>query len=210
MALMKASTRTERGSRQVRRLREKGLVPAIVYGHGEPPVSVTLSTHDLELALHHGERLLEVDIDGAKQNVLVKEVQWDTFGQAILHADLCRVSLDELVQVTVPVVLRGTPVGLADGGVIQQSLSDLEIECAVARIPEEIRIMVTALKVGDSIHLRDIQLPEGARALEEPDALICSCNIVAEEALAEEGEEVAEPELIGGEEEDEEKGEAGE
>ncbi len=206
MALLRASKRTELGTRQVRRLRDKGLIPAIIYGHQETPQPVTLSEHDLELALQHGARLLEVDVDGQTQNVLVKDVQWDTMGQVALHVDLFRVSLDQRVEVTVAVVLRGTPAGEADGGVIQQVVTDVRVECPVASLPDEIRVLVNHLNVGDSLHLRDMELPEGVELLDEPDALLCSCSVVAEE-IEPEPKEVAEPEVIG--EEKEEQGPEG-
>ena len=201
MALMKASTRKELGTRPVRRLRDRGLIPGIIYGHGEPPVAVTLSEHDIESALAHGERLLEVDVDGQKQNVLIKAVQWDTFGQMVLHVDLCRVSLDERVEVTMQVHLRGTPAGAADGGVLNQAISEIHIECSVASIPEDIQVRVNHLNVGDSIHLGEIELDEGAKLLDDPEAVLCACNIIAEDVEAEGEEAPAEPELIGGEKE---------
>jgi large subunit ribosomal protein L25 len=204
MALLRASTRNEVGTRQVRRLRDQGLVPAIIYGHQQTPQAITLSEHDLEQAVTHGERLLEVDVEGQAQHVLVKAVQWDTFGKAILHADLFRVSLDERVEVTVNLVLRGTPVGLADGGVLNQNLSNVRIECPVATIPEELRVVVAAMKIGDLIHLRDVELPPGVKLMGDPEMVVCSCSMVAEEVVAPVEGEVAEPEVIGAKKEEEE------
>jgi large subunit ribosomal protein L25 len=205
MALLRASSRKEVGTRQVRRLRDHGLVPAIIYGHQQTPQAITLSEHDLEQAVTHGERLLEVDVEGQAQHVLVKDVQWDTFGKAILHADLFRVSLDERVEVTVSLVLRGTPVGLADGGVLNQSISSVRIECLVAAIPEELRVVVAAMKIGDLIHLRDVELPAGVKLMGDPEMVVCSCSMVAEEVVPEAPEgAVAEPEVIGAKKEEEE------
>ncbi|MCD6304372.1 MAG: 50S ribosomal protein L25 [Planctomycetes bacterium] len=198
MAILRATSRSEVGTRQVRRLRDKGLTPAVIYGHKQPPQPVTLTEHDLELALQHGERLLEIDVDGQTQNVLVKDVQWDTFGQEVLHVDLCRVSLDERVEVTIPVVLRGTPAGEAEGGVVRQTVTDVQVECPVTNMPEELRVMVTDLQIGQSLHLRDIPLPEGVRLLDDGDTVLCTCSTVTEEAVEEEAPaEVAEPEIIG-------------
>jgi len=206
MAQIKATTRKETGSRQVKKLRAKGLTPAILYGRGERPVQVTISEHDLELALQHGERLLEVDVDGAIQNALVKDVQYDTFGHFVQHVDLLRVSLTDRVEVDVRVVLRGTPKGLAVGGVLNQIAGDIKIECPVAAIPEEIRVMVTELGLDESLHLRDIQLPEGVVLLDDPDAVLCQCTEVAEEVVAPvEVEAEAEPEVIGAKTEEEEE-----
>ena len=208
MAQIKATTRKETGSRQVKKLRAKGLTPAIIYGRGEQPAQVTISERDLELALHHGERLLEVDIDGVIQNALVKDVQYDTFGHFVQHVDLLRVSLTDRVEVEVRVVLRGTPKGLALGGVLNQITGDVKIECPVAAIPDEIRVMVTDLGLDESLHLRDIQLPDGVVLLGDPDAVLCQCTEVAEEVVAPvEGEEVPEPEVIGAKEEEEEAAE---
>lgn len=210
MAQMKATCRKESGSRQVKKLREKGLTPAIVYGHGEQPVPVTLSEHDLELALQHGERLLEINVDGEVQNVLVKDVQWDTFGHAVQHVDLLRVDLSERVEVEVQVILRGTPKGVSDGGVLNQITNGIRVECSVASIPDEIRVMVTELGLDESLHLSDIELPEGVNLLDDPDTVLCQCAEVAELPETEEGEEEsAEPEVIGAKPEEEEPEEDG-
>ncbi len=198
MAVLKASARTDSGSRSARRLRSKGMVPGIIYGHGEQPVSITLNRHDLDVAIHHGERLMEIDLAGQGHNVLIKDVQYDTFGNEILHVDLTRVNLDERVEVTVPVVLRGTPAGAADDGVLQQSASVVTIECVVTAIPEEIRVSVIELGVGDSLRAAALRLPEGARLLTEPDTQVCNVSVLAEEVEVEvEAEEVAQPEVIG-------------
>ncbi len=210
MAQIKATLRKETGSRQVQKLRDKGLTPGIIYGRGIDPTQVTISEHDLELALQHGERLLEVDIDGEAENVLVKAVQYDTFGHFVQHVDLLRVSLDDRVEVEVRVTLRGTPKGLALGGVLNQITSDIKVECPVSSIPDEIRIMVIELGLDETLHLRDIPLEEGVVLLDDPNAILCQCTEVAEEVEAEEGaEETAEPEVIGAKkEEDQEDAEA--
>jgi len=199
MESLKATRRDELGSRRARRLRKAGRIPGIIYGHDEDPMAVTLSRHDVDVAIHHGERLFEVDVDGAKQNVLLKEVQYDTFEHEILHVDLARVELDERVAVTVRIVLRGTPLGVSEDGVLTQSAAEANIECMVQSIPEEIVVPVTDLKVGDAMHMRDLPLPQGATLLDDEDALVCRVTVVAEEVEAEaveEGAEALEPEVI--------------
>jgi len=207
MAVLKATKREAVGTRQVRRLRESGVVPCVIYGHGQEPQSISLPEHEVELAIHHGDRLLEMDLDGAKQNVLVKEVQYDTFGQRVLHVDLARVDLDERVEVTVEIVLKGTPVGVSEeGGVLQQVASEIQIECAVRSIPEQIVARVGEMKLNDHLTMGELALPEGATLLEDADAVVAIVRMVAEEAEAEpaEGEE-AEPEIIGEKKEEEEE-----
>ena len=211
MAELKAKSRRERGTRKARAMRTEGYIPAIIYGHGQTAEAVTLNQHEMELAVHHGERLLEIDVDGKKENVLIKDVQWDTFGQDILHVDLSRVDLDELVTVTVSIDLKGVPAGAADGGVLQQSASEVKIECAVRAIPEMIRVMVNDMKIGDSLYMRDLALPEGAALGEDGGSPVCSVSLVAEEVEEPvEAETSDEPEVIGGKkEQDEEQDAAG-
>jgi len=208
-SVLKATQRTERGRRASRAMRSQGLIPAVIYGHGQPTVSVTLNEHEVELAIQHGERLLEVKTKGKRkvETVLLKDVQWDTFGQVVLHVDLTRVDLDERVNITVPIVLRGTPAGAVDGGIIQQSAAEVAIEVAAGDMPDDIRISVTALAVGDSLHMSDLELPTGATLLTDAEALICSVTVIAEEVEAEpaEGEEADQPEVIGAKPEDEEE-----
>jgi len=207
---LKATPRSELGTRKARVLRKQGLIPAVIYGHGKDCLSVTLNEHDFGRALHHGERLLEIDLEGQTENVLIKDVQYDTYGQVVLHVDLTRVRLDERVEVTVPIVLRGTPAGAADGGVLQQSTAEARIECVVTAIPEDLRLQVNDLNVADSLTMADLELPEGATLLDEPDTTICTVIVIAEEeeAPAEEEEAVAaEPEVIGEKKEEGEEAE---
>jgi len=208
MAVIKATERPELGTRKVRRLRAKGLIPAVVYGHGEQAQSITLNEHEVELAILHGERLLELDVDGKMQNVLIKDVQHDTFGHAVLHVDLTRVDLDERVEVTVPIVLKGTPIGVTDeDGMLQQTTTEVSVECPVRAIPDEIAVTVTGLRVGDTLNVSDLPLPDGAKILDDAETHVASVRVVAEEVEEEavvEGTGV-EPEVIG--EKPEEEGE---
>jgi len=205
MAVMKANKRDERGSRQARKLRAKGLIPCIIYGHGQEPLAVTLNKHDIELAVLHGERLLEVTVGKTHLNALIKDLQYDTYGQSILHVDLARVKLDERVMVTIPIILRGTPAGVEGGGVLQQTTSSVTIECAVRDIPDDITTAITEMQIGDSLYARELPLPEGADLQGDPETLICNVTVIAEEveeAPAEEVEEV-QPEVIGEKKEEE-------
>ncbi|MCD6364942.1 MAG: 50S ribosomal protein L25 [Planctomycetes bacterium] len=200
MAILNANKRRATGKREARALRKRGLVPCIIYGHGRDTVAVAINRHDLDLAVLHGQRLLEIDVEDKKENVLIKDLQWDTFGHEILHMDLTRVNLDERVTIAIPIVLRGTPVGLSQDGVLQQMNSEVNVECLVRDMPEEIRVMVTDLKVGDSILMRDLELPEGVKLLDNEDTRVCSVNVIAEEEEAEAVEEEAQgaqPEVIG-------------
>ncbi|NLW85503.1 MAG: 50S ribosomal protein L25 [Planctomycetes bacterium] len=206
MQTLKAVAREGRGSRLSRHLRQKGMVPAIIYGHKVEPRAVALGGHDLELALH-ASRLLALDVEGHTENVLIKDVQYDAFGTKLLHVDFARVNLDERVSVTVPIILRGKPTEV--GAVLTQVTNDLEIECLVTSIPDEIRIPVGEMKIGDVIKAKDVPLPQGAALLVEEDVLICTVSVVAEEAEAPAAEAgAAEPEVIGEKKEEAEEEEA--
>ena len=210
MAVLKVAKRDELGTRKVRRLRERGMIPGIIYGHGKKAQPITLSEHDVELAILHGERLLALNLDGKEQNVLIKDVQYDTFGHEVLHVDLTRVNLDERVEVTVPIVLKGTPEGVtAEDGVLAQIAPEVRIECTVQAIPEEINVMVTEMKVGDHLSMGELSLPEGAKLLGDPDAPVATVRVIVEfEAAPPEEEEPSGPEVIGEKEQPEAEGES--
>ena len=202
METLKAVARDGRGTRHTCKLRQSGFVPAIIYGHKQDPRAVAVSGHELEMAIHGAGRLFALDIDGHTENVLIKDAQYDAFGSTLLHVDFARVNLDERVEVTVPIILRGKPA--EEGAVLSQITGDLDIECQVTSIPEEIRVPVGELKIGDSIKAGDIALPQGARLLIDAEALICSVSVVTEEEQPEEAPAgTAEPEVIGEKKEEE-------
>ena len=216
MALLQISRRDKVGSRHSRRLRQQGLVPAVIYGHGEATMSVAIPRPEIERAIQHGERLLKGNLEGGEQNFLVKDVQYDHMGVVILHVDLTRVRLDEKVKVSVPIVLRGTPVGVqTEDGVLSQNLKQLEVECLVMAIPEDIRVPVAGMHVNDVLRVANLTLPEGVRALNDPETVVAAVSVVKEEvvapaaAVAAEGEvATTEPEVIGAKPEEGEEAEA--
>jgi len=198
---LEAEIREQKGSKAVRRLRDRkvGKLPAIVYGHGQEPVCISLNAHDFVEALHHGHRIFDVQLPGGRQTLLVKDLQYDHFGKQIIHADLMRVDLSERVTVTVPLELRGTAKGTHEGGIVDQMLDHLEIECGVLEIPEFIVVSIKELGLDQMIHAKDVELPAGAVLKTNPEALICLCHLPkvreAEEAAAP-VEGVQEPEVI--------------
>ena len=210
---LKAAPRTHLGTRNARKLRETGQVPAIIYGHGEAVRPISVNLHDLTVAIQHGARMLNLDLDGGGEQVLVKDVQYDYLGTKIIHADFTRVSLDEKVTLAVALHFRGTPKGVeSDGGVLTTTLNEIEVECLPTDIPEAIQVHVVGMAVGDTLTVADLTLPEGVVAVTDPGAVVASVTVVAEEEeeLVEEAAE-AQPEVIGagdeeGQEAAEEKG----
>lgn len=187
--VLKAEARSDVGSKGSKRLRRQGRLPAIVYGHKQEPQAISLNLHDFTEGLHHGHRLIDVQLGRKKETLLVKDLQYDHLGKDVIHADLVRVKLTDLVKVTVPIEQRGTAKGSHEGGMIDEHLDHLEIECKVSDIPDVIPISVKELGVGDSIHARDVQLPEGVRLITDADALVLNCHLVTKAKTTEELEE---------------------
>ena len=200
--------RSELGSRANKRLRDSGFIPGVIYGHKEAVVPVTLPKKEVVNHLNHGTHLFDLALDGRNEKVLVKEVQYDHLGMEVLHVDFARVSLDERVEVTVPLELKGEPKGEADGGVLQQIVAELELECLVTEIPDAIRHNVAEMALGDVLHIKDLQLPPGAKALQDEDLIVATVKEIAEEVPAEAAEGAAEPEVIGRKPEEGEEGAA--
>lgn len=196
---LKAEVREHAGSKSAARLRRENKIPAVVYGHKAEPVAVSLDRHDFTEAVHHGHRLLDVQIESEKQKVIIKDLQYDYLGKDIIHADLMRVSVTQRVKVSVPIELKGTAKGTHEGGIIEEQLDHLEVECMVTEIPEGFTVRVNELDIGDTIHASDIELPEGVRLITDPEALIAACHVVTAAKTAEEMEEElpAVPEVIG-------------
>jgi large subunit ribosomal protein L25 len=171
----------------------------VIYGHKEAVVPVTLPRKELVRHLSHGTHLFDLALDGKSEKVLVKEVQYDHLGHDVIHVDFARVSLDERVEVTVPIELKGEPKE-AEGAVLTQVLNELELECLVTEIPDVIRVNVSDMKIDDVLHISDLQLPPGVKLKQDPELIVVTLKEVKEEELApaavtEEG--AGEPEVIG-------------
>src|SRR3954453_3030167 len=174
-AQITAKPRNELGSRANKRLRDSGMLPGVIYGHKEAIIPITLPRKEVVSHLTHGAHLFDLAIDGKSEKVLIKEVQYDHLGLEVIHVDFARVSLDEKVEVTVPLELKGTPKGEEEGAVLQQIVAELEVECLVTDIPEVIRYNVSEMKLDDVLHLKDIPLPQGVKALQDEDLIVATC-----------------------------------
>ncbi|MBS3764382.1 MAG: 50S ribosomal protein L25 [Planctomycetes bacterium] len=210
---IQAWPREERGTRPCRRLRKRGLIPAVMYGRGEGNVLLTVQQNELEHLLKEHALILEVEWDGNSQPVQIREVQYDALGDNILHTDLGRISLSETVQVSVPVEAHGEPEGVKEGGVLELVMHEIEVECLPVNIPEEIRVEVGPLEIGDDLRIRNVAFPQGVEPVPDPNTVVVTC-VPPMEMVGEEEEELAEeilaePEVIGREEEEEEMLEEG-
>jgi large subunit ribosomal protein L25 len=195
---LQAKARPELGSRANKKLRDTGFVPGVIYGHKEAVVPVTLPKKELSYHLEHGAHVFELGLDGKNETVLVKEVQYNHLGIDVVHVDFARVSLTEKVTVTVPIELKGTHKGEAEGGILQQVMNDLEVECVVTDIPDMIRHNVSEMAMDDVLHIKELTLPPGVVPLADGDLVVATVSAVAEEEIAPAAEgESAEPEVIG-------------
>jgi len=205
--VLKAEVREQTGSNAVRKVREQGKIPAVVYGHKEEPVAISLDAHDFVEGLHHGHRLMDVQIGQKKQKAIVKALQYDHLGRNIIHADLVRVDMTESVRVTVPIELKGTAAGTHEAGIVEEHVDRLEVECRATDIPEAITVSVKELHVGGAIHAGEIELPSGVKLISPPETLLVTCHLVAAAKSTEELEDEvpAAPEVIGEEKDSEEE-----
>lgn len=189
------------GSRVSRRLRAQGRIPAIVYGHHLPPQPISLSRDDVWTMIRKSARLTQLKIGDSTEMALVKGIQWDHLGKEVIHLDFTRVSAQERVHTVVKLEIFGTAPGLNEGGMLEMLEHDLPIACPAISIPDSIRVEVGGLHLGQSIHVRDLTLPEGVEADTDPDKpllqIVSRPTAAAEEAADETEGSSDEPEVIG-------------
>lgn len=204
---LSALERTATGKRGAKRARREGFVPAVLYGRGRTPRVLSVGRKDLLSALHTAGRNALIDLriaqdgDAQAETVMIEEIQRDHIRREILHIDLHLISLTEAIEVSVPVVLTGTPEGVTSGGgVLEQHRREVEVRCLPTQIPDSFTVDVTGLRVGASMHVSDLVVPEGIEILTPPEEVIAAVVApVAEEevAAAPEAEAAAEPEVVG-------------
>lgn len=201
---LSVEVREHTGKGMGRRLRAGGRIPAILYGRGRESVPISLDPRLLEKLLATSDAgmntLIDLAVAGrsdlAGRVVLVKELQRHPVRGSLLHADFYEVDLTKTIEVSVPIHVVGTAAGVAlDGGILDQALRELEIECLPRAIPDQIDVDVSALMIGQSIHVRELALPEGVKLLSDPDLSVVSvvapaAEIVPEVAAAEVAPEV--------------------
>lgn len=204
-----ATAREKGGKGAARQLRSRGQVPAVLYGRGREPITLTLNARDLDKMLGHIQAestVIEVTVDGQTAKTLIREIQRHPIKRQILHVDFQALVAGEKVIVSIPIVLIGTAEGVKlEGGVLDQTLRELEIEVDPSSIPDHVELDVTNMMIGDSLHVSDIKVPEGVEIQDDPEtsvAVLAAPRAVIEETPAVEGVEGAvegapEPEVIG-------------
>ena len=203
-ASLNGSARTDRGTGVARKLRREGKVPAVIYGHGREPQSLTVETRELEKLLSTvsaASTVIELSLGGAVAKTLIREIQRHPVKRNIIHVDFQELVAGEKVTVSVPLRFTGTADGVRNsGGILEETMHQVHIRVDPSIIPNHIDVDVTPLTIGHSIHIRDLKLPEGVSILDDAGATVCVCTApkaATETVPGAEGEPAAaEPELI--------------
>jgi len=200
--LVAADRRKESGKGNARTLRRAGILPAIIYSEGNStPIQINRKVMTGLLTsgvADHSLVTVELNEDGSKtseHSVLVKDFQLDPITDELLHVDFIEISLKDLVTVTVPVHIIKKPIGIKMGGILQNILREVEVECLPTQIPNSIDVDASFVDIGGSLHVSDLPVPEGSKMITELSAVILSVTaLVAEEVKSEEA--AKEPELV--------------
>jgi len=177
---LSAVTRLETGRSAVNKIKQQGLVPAVVYGGQDKPIALTVNAREIHNILSHATSehfLVDLEIaDGGSKSsrlALVQEVQHHPIKGTVLHVDFHAVKADEVLHAAIPVETTGEPAGVKNfGGILEISMHELEVECLPKDLPEIINLDVSALNVGDAIHVKDIQFPAGVSSRIDPDLIV--------------------------------------
>jgi large subunit ribosomal protein L25 len=204
-AVLSAQPRTEHGSRPAGRIRRSGLVPAVVYGLGTETVSVTVGARELQHLLS-GESgsntviTLRIEGDGGDQLALARQIQRHPVKGSLVHVDFVRIRADQTVIADIPVHLEGEPEGVKNGGLLEQNLFVISVEALPAKLPPAITHDVSALDIGDQVHISDLTVPSDITIVTDAEELVVQVvqprgmDLGEEEAAeGEEGVEGAEP-----------------
>jgi large subunit ribosomal protein L25 len=202
---LQATKRDRIGSRYSRRIRETGGLPAIIYGHGEEPLPITINAKIALRHFHSGEKVFQLALEGTNaktaEYILLKDLQFDHLGTNIVHCDFARVDLTERVNVRVPIHFIGEAEGLKSvGAIMMHPLETIELECLLTNLPDYIEIDVTSMQVGSILHASDVKLPLPTMVLlTDPHAIVAQIVVQGEQAATGEAAEVAkgsEPEVV--------------
>jgi len=197
--VIQADLRQRTGSRFAQRLRTQGRLPAVIYGHGADPVSISVDHKEVVRHIRDGAHLMDISIDGAgTETCLVKDLQFGWLGDNVIHVDFARVNLDEEVHVKVHIEWIGTPANAKAAGTVVNTATELEVLCAVKNIPHELKFDLSKME-GTSMTIAELTLPEGVRAYNDDETVVAQIEFVGEIATGEEAAvdvDSAEPEVI--------------
>ncbi len=195
--VLKAQPRTATGARDTAALRAENKTPAVVYGLAGGNVSLAIGAPEAEKAVHSGAHLVDLDISGKLEHVLIQDVQYNHLQTKIEHVDFMRIDPTREVKVKVPLDFRGTPKGTKEGGILEVQHAEIEVMVLPLNIPDSLRVNVEHLELDGVLHARELQLPEGLRLINHPEQIICQVRAVKEVVVEVETTAAAGPEVIG-------------
>jgi large subunit ribosomal protein L25 len=181
-------------------LRRAGRIPGVMYGAGAEPVAVSVVEKDVQAALRSGARILDVKVGADSVSALLKDVAYDHLGERLLHVDFQRLRKGEKISIRIPLTYKGIPAGAKDGGVFNIVHDTLEVSCLPEDVPDHVEVDISSLKVGESLHVREVALPKGVAAAEGPEVVVAVVTYADKEVevVAAVPEEAAvQPEVIG-------------
>ena len=193
------TVRKELGSINSRRLRKEGKVPGTLYGHKEEAVSFSVPNEQIFPVIASGHHVVDLELNGKTEKAIIQDIQWHVYRNQLLHCDLMRINEDEKVTIDVALHARGTCPGVLAGGILEQPHHKVPVECLVIRIPDEISIRIADLQLGGSIHVSDVEWPEGVKCTLPEQELLLQVTIPkgGDDEDEEAGIAPLEPELIG-------------
>lgn len=172
---IKAQPRAEHGTRAMRRLRNQGLVPCVVYGKEIKNADLAINLKEFLKALKTGAHLVTLEAPDGSHRVLIKHVQYDHLFEKPIHVDFHKISLTEYLEIDIPLVFKGTPVGAKEeGGVFEEHAKIIKLKCLPENIPSHIEVEVSHLKLHDKLRLKDVKLPEGVKLVHNPETIIAA------------------------------------
>lgn len=202
---LNVQTREGTGKSTAKKLRKKGEIPAVVYTKGKPSLHIITNNRQFVKLLHQKGVNVIIDLkvktetNPQERTVLIKEIQNDPLKGDILHIDFQQIKLTERIKVHVPLVTKGECPGVKEGGILEYILRELEIECLPTEIPKELFVDISALKIGEAIHVKDLSVPKDLKVITQPELIAVIVKMPVEEVPVEEKPveaEVTEPEVI--------------
>lgn len=204
---LEVAKREGTGTGVARKLRQKGQIPAVVYGAHRDPVSISVDRKSLSEMIQkseHGVRsifLLKMAGTDQQRHAMIKDIQINPISRKLIHIDFVRVLMDEVVRVNIPVHLNGTPIGVKEGGILDWQIRDLHVECLPNAIPDAIEVDVENLAHHEYLHIRDLKVPEGVKLLDDLERVVVGvtharAEAVVETVAAEADAVAAEPEVL--------------
>ena len=202
--VLKAEPRTEFGTRNARRLRQKGRIPGNLYGHGTENLLVSVDAREFSKLMEAGHRILSIQMGPKRERSVVKEIQYDALGTGIVHVDFSRIRSDEKIEVLVPIETVGVPKGVTSGGVLSFQVQSVTVSALPDDLPEKYRLNIEGLEIGQMLRLKDLVPPPQCAFLGDPDTVVVAVVEKREEVVAAPVEVApTQPEVIGEKKEEE-------